>query len=86
MLCLHHWDSELQSSTLRPVPFVAVFMVTGNQVQELRGEKLHYLVLLKTCVSAAKKEPEKLESVERGKTQRGEFPNASTPLRDMSPL
>lgn len=62
-----HWDSGLQSSMLRPVPFVAVFVVAGSQVRELRGEKLHYLVLLKTCVSTAKRAPEKLESVREGK-------------------
>lgn len=81
-----HRDSGLQSSTLYPVLLVAVFMVAGSQVQELRGEKLHYLILLKTCVSVAERAPVELESIEGGKSQRGEFPNASTFLRGMSPL
>lgn len=71
---------------LRPVPLVAVFMVAGSQAPELRGEKMHYLVLLKTCVSAAETAPEKLECVDMGNTQRDEFLTASTSLRGVSPL
>lgn len=79
----------LWTSKLHATPSAVCCHIPGGWEPGLgmkMGKKLHYLALLKTRVGAAKKAPEKLESVGRGKTHRGEFPNASTSLRGVSPL